>query len=258
MLLSWPTWLIDAILFAAMLGCNELGFRYGSVARIGENDLSRAVSGTFKASVFGLVSLLLGFSFSSTTTRYEMRKRLALDQSNAISNCYLRAGLLDEPVRGRMREILKEYVELRLDARQLGSDPSTVDLDRRLNLLWSQVEEAGRLDPQQLRDSQIVPATNLVIDLSSTRAWASQNHLPTPVLVLLVVAVMLSSTLLGHSSGQTGKRHILHWVVTNLIFALVMYVIFDFDRPRRGFVRVDQTPLVEVLELMRESPVPVR
>jgi len=101
-----------------------------------------------------------------------------------------------------------------------------------------------------------VPAANEVIDLSSTRAWAGRNHLPAPVLVLLMVSVLVTGLLLGHSSGQAGKRHSPLWLVTNLIFALVLYVVLDFDRPRRGLIQVDPTPLVELEASLREEPAP--
>jgi hypothetical protein len=89
-------------------------------------------------------------------------------------------------------------------------------------------------------------AANEVIDLSSTRAWAGRNHLPAPVLTLLLASVLVYSLLLGHSSGQAGRRHVGLWLASNLILALVMYVVLDVDRPRRGLIRVDQTPLVEL------------
>ena len=102
----------------------------------------------------------------------------------------------------------------------------------------------------------IVPAANEVIDLSSTRAWAGRNHLPGPVLVLLLASVLVSGLLLGHSSGQAGNRHAPLWLVSNLIFALVLFVVLDFDRPRRGLIRVDPTPLVELESTLREGPAP--
>ena len=97
-----------------------------------------------------------------------------------------------------------------------------------------------------VRNSLIVPAANEVIDLSSTRTWANRNHLPEPVLLLLMVSVLVACLLLGHSSGQAEWRHLSLWLAANTIFALVLYVVLDFDRPRRGLIRVDQTPMIEL------------
>ena len=87
---------------------------------------------------------------------------------------------------------------------------------------------------------------NEVIDLSSTRTWANRNHLPDPVLALLLVSVVISSLLLGHSSGQAARRHPGLWLASNVVLALVLYVVLDFDRPRRGMILIDQMPLIEL------------
>lgn len=92
----------------------------------------------------------------------------------------------------------------------------------------------------------IVPAANEVIDLSSTRAWTVRNHLPSPVLVLLLTGVLTSSLLLGHSSGQSNRRHLGLWITSNIVFALVLFVILDFDRPSGGLIQVDHIPLKEL------------
>ncbi|MEO6809903.1 MAG: hypothetical protein ABI353_12390 [Isosphaeraceae bacterium] len=251
MLYDWPTWTITVGLFCGMLAANEIGFRLGRRHHREETEPSRTVSGALKASVLGLVALLLAFSFSATTNRYNMRQRIVLDQANAVGTCYQRAGLLPEPSRDRIRETLRQYVRTRLDDSRAGYDRAEMtrmreEIDRLLNTLWSAVEEANRSQPDAVRNSMIVPAANEVIDLSSSRAWASRNHLPDPVLVLLLASVLVSGLLLGHSSGQSGKRHVGLWSASNLILALVLFVVLDFDRPRRGLIRVDQTPLVEL------------
>jgi hypothetical protein len=125
------------------------------------------------------------------------------------------------------------------------------EIDGILADLWAAIEGANRRSPDAVRNSLIVPAANDAIDLSSTRAWAGRNHLPPPVLTLLLASVLVSSLLLGHSSGQAGRRHVGLWLASNLILVLVMYVVLDFDQPRRGLIRVDQTPLVELEATLR-------
>jgi hypothetical protein len=251
MFYDWPTWLITGGLFCGMSAANELGFRLGLRSHRVETEPSRSVSGALKGSVLGLVALLLAFSFSATTSRFDARQRIVLDQANAIGTCYLRAGLLDDRSRDRIREILRTYVRTRLDHSDAGYNPAEMkrkseEIDRLLAGLWEVVEEANRLRPDGVRNSMIVPAANEVIDLSSTRAWAGRNHLPDSVLVLLLTSVLVSGLLLGHSSGQAGRRHAGLWVASNLILALVLFVVLDFDRPRRGLIRVDQRPLIEL------------
>jgi hypothetical protein len=37
----------------------------------------------------------------------------------------------------------------------------------------------------------------------------------------------------------------------NLLIVMLAFVVLDFDRPRRGLIRVDQSPLIQVRESMR-------
>jgi hypothetical protein len=70
------------------------------------------------------------------------------------------------------------------------------------------------------------------------------------------VSVLVSSLLLGHSSGQTANRHFNLWLASNALFALVLYVVLDFDRPRRGLIQIDLTPLVELDASISDKPTP--
>ncbi len=261
MLYDWPTWLFAVGLLCALLAANELGFRLGRRGHEQESESSRTASGALKGSIYALVALLLGFSFSATTARYDLRQRVILDQANAVGTCHLRAGLLDEPFRDRTRELLRRYVRARLEYAAAGEDHARLsragaEIDRHLADIWAVVEESNRRNPDAVRNSLIVPAANEVIDLSSTRAWANRNHLPGAVLVLLLASVLVTGLLLGHSSGQAGRRHATLWLASNLLFSLVLFVVLDFDRPRRGLIRVDLTPLVELESTLGEAPVP--
>jgi hypothetical protein len=261
MLNDWPTWLIAVGLMCGLLAANELGFRLGRREHKQELDSSRTASGALKGSVYGLVALLLGFSFSATNARYDLRQRLVLDQANAVGTCYLRAGLLEKPYCDRIRESLRRYLRARLEYAAAGEDQARLsranaEIERYLDDLWNVVEESNRHHPDAVRNSLIIAAANEVIDLSSTRAWAGRNHLPAPVLVLLIASVLVTGVLLGHSSGQAQRRHPTLWLAANLIFALVLFVVLDFDRPHRGLIRVDPTPLVELESTLREARAP--
>ncbi len=261
MLLDWPTWVIVTALSGLMFAANESGFRLGQRNHQTESEHSRSVSNVLKGSVFGLVALLLGFSFSATTSRYDVRQRVVLDQANAVGTCRQRAGLFDDASRERIRSALRRYVRGRLEHDRPERDEAdrartVADTDRTLDELWAAVEDANRREPEKVRNSLVVPAANEVCDLDATRAWANRNHLPNPVRVLLLASVVISCALLGHSSGLGGTRHVALWLATNALFALVLFVVLDFDRPRRGLIGVDQTPLVELDATLERRPAP--
>ncbi|PQO35700.1 hypothetical protein C5Y96_08580 [Blastopirellula marina] len=253
-----PTWEIVGSIFVLTFIANEVGFRAGS--REGKNDSegARAVSNGLKASILGLAALLLGFSFSTTTTKHYQRQRLVLDEANAIGTCYLRAGLLGEPQKSELQQSLKRFTNLRLKHFELALDHDAYDetlsqMQTELDQIWHSVETTAQTQPDRVVPSQIVPAANSVIDLNTTRLWSARNHMPQPVVILLCICIIVSSMITGHSSGQVGKRYLGLWFAFNVLLTLVLFVILDFDRPRRGLIQVDHHPLVEVLETMEPA-----
>jgi hypothetical protein len=58
--------------------------------------------------------------------------------------------------------------------------------------------------------------------------------------------MVLSAGLMGHSSGQTERRHLGLWIALHVLVSLVLFEIIDFDRPRRGLIRMNHAPLIEL------------
>ena len=66
------------------------------------------------SAVLGLLALLLAFTFSLATDRFEARRVLVLEESNAIGTAFLRTQLLGEPHRARLSQLLIEYTDNRI------------------------------------------------------------------------------------------------------------------------------------------------
>jgi hypothetical protein len=236
---------------ALTVAATALGYRAGRARKDTEDDRAYGVTTGLKASVFGLVALILGFTYSMTSSRFDERQRLVLDEANAIGTCYLRAGLLKPATTDGTRDALRRYTDLRIALFEQALDHDAVrrisqEMDGQLAGLWAHVEQSARDDPDLTHHSSIVPAVNTMIDLSSTRAWMMRNHVPPSVLLMLGVCMVVSGALTGQSFGQVGRRSIGLWTIQNLVLAVVLFVVLDFDRPRRGLIKVNHQPLVEL------------
>ncbi len=75
-----------------------------------------------------LLGLVIGFSFSMAIGRYEMRNDHEGAEANAIKTAYLRADLLPQEDGIRVRALLRQYTDLRIqfyttgDQQELGAD----------------------------------------------------------------------------------------------------------------------------------------
>ncbi len=62
------------------------------------------------AATLTLLGLIIGFTFSMATTRYDMRKNYEEAEANAIGTEYLRTELLPEAEATRTKTLLRAYV----------------------------------------------------------------------------------------------------------------------------------------------------
>jgi hypothetical protein len=66
------------------------------------------------AATLTLLGLIIGFSFSMATNRYDQRKTYEEAEANAIGTEYVRADLLPKPDAARVTELLRTYLDQRI------------------------------------------------------------------------------------------------------------------------------------------------
>ena len=54
--------------------------------------------------------------------------------------------------------------------------------------------------------------------------------------------------LVGYSFGVNGRRNIFSMFMLAVSITLVLAVIIDLDRPRSGYIRVSQEPMIDLLQ----------
>src|ERR1700693_1448464 len=66
------------------------------------------------AATLTLLGLIIGFSFSMATSRYDQRKNYEEAEANAIGTEYVRADLLPSAEAARVRALLSDYLDQRV------------------------------------------------------------------------------------------------------------------------------------------------
>src|ERR1700733_1527898 len=89
---------------------------FGASLRAGRplKDDERADFDTVQTVSLTLLALLIGFSFSMATTRYDLRKNYEEAEANAIGTEYVRAGLLPPANAATVRDQLRKYTDRRI------------------------------------------------------------------------------------------------------------------------------------------------
>ena len=85
-----------------------------------------------------------------------------------------------------------------------------------------------------------------MIDSYGERDAALNRHVPEVVLFLLFGTFILTASLVGYSAGLAGHRASLATHVLVAMIVLLVFVIIDLDRPRRGLIQISQQSLLDL------------
>jgi hypothetical protein len=237
-----------ALVISALCAALAMGFGLGLRQRRAEQEREFSQLSTLQAALLGLLALLLGFSFSLATTRWELRKHAFIDEANAIGTTYLRTSLLPEPQRKDIAALLVQYVDVRLSPEVMERDPAgrarnAVEAHRLQSRIWQLAMAAVAVDSRPVTTGLFVPALNKMIDAHGTCVALLEDHVPESILWLLMAVATGAIGLTGFAAGLTGLRNLVAGGLVSLLVGCVIVLIVDLDRPAAGLIRVSVASL---------------
>lgn len=252
-----PLGLLFAIMILLALLTIESGFWLGKRGKhILENETGNPIA-TVVGAVLGMMAFVIALTFGSANNRFDERKTALLEDVTAIQTAYLRASLLPEPHRTTVRNLLRDYVQVRVGMVHAYGLPDTLRLVQRRaetlqDLLWSHVEELAEVHSESRVYVLFVSAINEVFSLHTKRVVLGAHYrMPVFVWIALVFASGVAMVAVGYQFGISGRRRV---VTANLAlamtFAVVMLLAFDLDRTGEGLVAVNQQPMFDLYQSM--------
>lgn len=226
----------------------EIGYRIGVYKKHDPDKLHETPLASTVAATLGLFAFILAFTFSLAANRYEERRNLVLEETNAIKTTYLRMGYLEEPQRIPLRKLLKEYLKERIETIQnQNALPGMEKSDQLQNEIWRHAEQIAIKEPHSIPVGLFIKSLNDAIDLHETRiAKNFYNAIPEVIWDILFVIAFLSILGLGYHAGVVGNRFLLVNMVLIVTFSLVMALVKDLETPREGFLQVNERPLIDL------------
>lgn len=185
-----------------------------------------------------LLGLLIGFTFSMATTRYDLRKSLEEEEANAIGTEYARLDFLPAEDASRLQSLLRQYTDLRIRfyTTRDRADLQRVNVDtaRMQNQLWATVSAGAKLQASPL-SALVSSGMNDVLNSQGYTQAAWWNRIPLAAWSLMFLIAVLANLLLGY--GMHGKTLLLS-VVLPLAVSISFLLIADIDSPRGGVIRI--------------------
>ncbi len=246
--LIWVLFITVIVVLTAI----EIGYRLGKWRSRHVEFESEGLLGAITGANLGLLGFIMAFSFSQAADHYSDRKRLVLEEANAIGTVHLRAGLVDTAHGDSIRAMLEDYLDVRLTIVTTEDfDPARMIADS-LELqeqIWEEVEALSRSRDADEMEALLIDSINDLFDIHEKRVSAGlRNRLPDSLWVALAALLTLSMLGIGHFSGMKGRRNPVASTALALSFSMVFFLIADLDRPTRGLVRADQSAILELSE----------
>jgi len=205
------------------------------------------------AATLTLLGLIIGFSFSMATPRYDQRKNLEEAEANAIGTEYARADLLPPADAAKARALIRNYLDQRVlfyttrDEQQLRQvDARTVQLQ---NELWGAVLAPAAAQPTPLV-ALAVSGMNDVLNSQGYTQAAWWNRIPVAAWGLIAAIAIFANGLLGYGARNAKAERILHLVLP-LVTSVSFFLIADIDSPRHGVILVNPQNLISLAESLR-------
>jgi hypothetical protein len=152
-----------------------------------------------------LLGLIIGFSFSMATGRYDLRKSYEEAEANAIGTEYVRADLLAPAEASQVRGLLKRYTDLRIqfyntrnwDDLTLINRETTQIQDR----LWAAASQSAMAQPTPVRALAVAGMNDVLNSQGYTQA-AWWNRIPAGAWCLMSAIAVACNVLVGYGAHQ--------------------------------------------------------
>jgi len=250
--------LFSGTLFIGMLVLIEVGRRVGARRLANDPEGARTGVSAVEGSLFGLLGLLLAFTFSGANNRFDARRQLITQEANNIGTAWLRLDILPAEAQPELRDLFRRYLDSRLETYRKLPDLAAAEeeLGRSIALqgeIWRKAVDAVKAGPPGPSGSLLLNSLNSMFDIVTSRTAAARTHPPSIIYLMLAALALAAALLAGFGMAGAKTRSWVHVIGFAAVLSLTVYVILDLEFPRLGLIRVDSfdLSLVELRESMK-------
>ncbi len=226
----------------------EIGYQIGKYVLLRYEHIVDTTQGPMVSGILVTLAFVLAFTFSMAASRFDARKQIVLHESNAIATAYLRADLLASPYKSEVKRLLREYVDLRLQAIDITKREMAITRSLEIHeLLWSQITSVAEQYPSPLT-ALMIQSINQVIDIHEKRVTAAlRERIPISIWLTLYAITAFAMMTMGSQSGLLKKRRLMQVVPTVLAYSALITLVADLDRPvELSTIKVSQETMIEL------------
>ena len=253
---TMPIGVILLFITIFMFAFCEAGYQVGAHYRKKQDKEATVSLGPLLGGLLGMLAKQHAITFSIAASQHNLRKENVILEANAIGTAYMRADLLSEPIATEMKDLLREYVDIRLQATNGGNLHAILARSVEIHhLLWEKVLSVSRTTTTPgVNISLAAQSINHVIDMHEIRVSAGlYGRIPTVIWLALFAITALSMITIGTLVGLSGKRRLVVVVPMLLAFAVLVTLIADLNRPQKGMIKVGQQAMISLQKNMSQD-----
>jgi hypothetical protein len=241
--------LVFAISFIALWLSAWIGWSFLRRQRTLDEEM-REDFGLILAATLTLLGLIIGFSFSMATSRYDQRKNYEEAEANAIGTEYVRADLLPAADAASVRALLRNYLDQRVLFYMARDEQELQQINARTTQLQTELWAAA-LAPAAANPTPVVAlAISGMNDVLNSQGYTQAgywNRIPTAAWALMALIAICCNLLVGYGSRSTKAGSKLLPILP-LVVSIAFMLIADIDSPRHGIIRVRPQNLISLAE----------
>lgn len=246
--------LLILFLAAAVLAGRSLGLylkRHAQGGKVRPDEIS-------VTAIFGLMSLLMTFTFFGAYDRFDARRALLVDEYNTISTAYQAIDLLPESRQPKLREDFRQLLDRRMTLYQdIGNKDLFAqrhkDFEVVLNRIWK--DSVGAVEatpyPQNLVADRLLTTVSNMSDALEKRRMALKQHPPPVIYTLLLVILIIGAFIAGYNQATTDSHD---WTLVPVYIFLsvtVFYITVNLEHPLLGLITLDD--YLEEIQTLRQA-----
>jgi hypothetical protein len=255
-LFDLPVYILFFIVFFLVIFFSWLGnlFKKNRLKKYPEEKLEK---GRAQTAAIGILSLLMGFTFSVAMAKFETQRRIIAQEAGYINTAILRCDIYPDSLRDLLRTDFKEYIETRIAYyNELNNTIAAKELQKAELIskrIWEKTVSQLQSSESAIRSSQMIPALNNMIEIVITRDGEKISKVPFLVLWVLLIFMLIDAFVLGTDLATKKSKAKIVVIAYALVMSLTLNLIIELHQPRAGLINLDsvEQKIVNLRELVK-------
>jgi hypothetical protein len=245
------------LIFVISFGILYLSAQLGVWARQrtpGVNEGIQQDLGVVLAATLTLLGLIIGFSFSMATSRYDLRKHAEEEEANAIGTEYTFVDLLPADDAKKAKALLTDYLQNRVQFYDVSDEHELEKIDDETGLLQSQLWDIIKSHAEAERTPVAAVMMSGMDKVSSAQAHTQAawlNRIPTAAWGFMWAIAIMANVMMGFSARRAQSETLLVPALP-LILAVCFFFLADIENPRGGLIHVRPQNLMHLSQSLRK------